>query len=807
MKKIDKFILKAFAGPFIAILLVVLFVLVMQFLWLYIDELVGKGLGMRIIMEFLGWGCATLLPLALPLATLLASMMTLGSLSENNELLAIKSAGVSLARIFLPLIVSSIVISIGAFFSANSLVPKAYYEIYGLRADILKTKEEIKIPPKTFYDGIEGFILRVEDQEETSGIMHDIMVYDHSSGKGNTTLALADSALIDISEDKSFLTFTMYNGVNYEETNTKKYRDTTLQIQKVRFTRQQMIIPLENYAFQKSEENVYGDQVKTKRLVELIDIRDSTVVLNGIVLEDHLSEMMRTMPLKYARQLDTSGAGGITSVIEHKDYLKWSRMEDEIQGCISSLTKSRDLVSQLSGFTRDNYEYVYRIRKSEEGIFSKFALALACFVFFFIGAPLGALIRKGGLGTPAIISVLFFVLYWVVDLIGKKLAMNGALPSAAGSFSSTIVLMPIGAYLTLTAIKDSSLNMDNVKTGFRKLWSQISGFFKKKRIVYMGTPEFAVEPLDRLIKTGHKIVGVVTVADKASGRGLKVNESAVKKYAVEHGIPVLQPVSLKDPEFIDAIKAWKPDLFVVVAFRMLPKVVWSIPKFGTFNLHAALLPQYRGAAPINWAIINGENMTGVTTFMIDDGIDTGQIMIREQCRIDEKDSAGTLHDKLMELGAETVVNTVDAIFQGNVDLRVQKTFIQGSEVLKPAPKLTKELCHVSWNATSRSVYNLIRGLSPYPGAFTMLEKDGNSQQFKIFATEIVPQDKLRTMLDAASVASPAPGTILSDGKTYLSITTSDGALNILDVQLQGKKRMDIRSFLVGFREPDSYNIG
>ncbi|MCM1176718.1 MAG: methionyl-tRNA formyltransferase [Bacteroides sp.] len=321
----------------------------------------------------------------------------------------------------------------------------------------------------------------------------------------------------------------------------------------------------------------------------------------------------------------------------------------------------------------------------------------------------------------------------------------------------------------------------------------------------MGTPEFAVAPLDALRKAGFNVVGIVTVADKASGRGLKVNQSAVKKYAVENNIPVLQPISLKDPEFLSALEAWKADIFVVVAFRMLPKVVWSMPKLGTFNLHAALLPQYRGAAPINWAVINGENMTGVTTFMIDEGIDTGHIMLRDQIKIEKTDTAGDVHDKLMEIGSRAVVQTVESIIDKNIELRLQKSFIQGSEVLKPAPKLTRELCHIDWNGRSNDIYNLIRGLSPYPAAFTELVKDGKEPvQMKIFFGEQVGTEELKAMLKEADRAMPAPGTILSDGKTYLAVTTSDGAISVTDLQLSGKKRMAVKDFLIGFREPESY---
>ncbi|MDD6252732.1 MAG: methionyl-tRNA formyltransferase [Bacteroidales bacterium] len=335
--------------------------------------------------------------------------------------------------------------------------------------------------------------------------------------------------------------------------------------------------------------------------------------------------------------------------------------------------------------------------------------------------------------------------------------------------------------------------------------------FRKTRIVYMGTPEFAVAPLKALIEAKYNIVGVVTVADKPSGRGLKVNESAVKKFAVEQGIPVLQPIKLKDPEFLKQLAALKADLFVVVAFRMLPEEVWTMPKLGTFNLHAALLPQYRGAAPINWAVINGENMSGVTTFMIDKDIDTGGIILRQECRIDRRDTAGDLHDKLMPIGADLVVQTVEGIIEKNVETRVQRSFIQGSEVLKPAPKLNRELCNIDWNDTTASIYNLIRGLSPYPAAFTMIQpKDGSSSplQLKVYFGEHVEGDEFKELLKKAGKTGSQevinPGEILTDGKSFFAIATSDGAISAIDVQLSGKKRMEIKAFLAGFRNPELF---
>ena len=805
MKRLDRFIVKSFVGPFFAILFVVVFILVMQFLWLYIDELVGKGLSMKVILEFLAWGSATMLPLSLPLATLLASMMTLGSLGENNELLAIKAAGISLQRVLIPLGICCAVISVGAFFVSNDLIPVAYNKIYTLRDDIGKTKDEIKIPTGTFYNGIEGYILRVNEHNDETGMMNGVMVYNHTKNKGNTSLTIADSAMMKMSKDKTYLTFILYNGTNYEETNNKKYRDTTLQLQKIDFHKQEMIIPLENYAFQKSDSSRFDDQVKSMNLKQLQHSQDSIGTLDSTEKEENLTNLRRSRTLRYNAQLDTATRNIPTTPFIQEDGGKWKSIKAEIEALEKAKKNAEEIQMSLESFARYRYHHNYTLRLIDIEILKKFALSIACLIFFFIGAPLGAIIRKGGLGVSAIISVLFFVAYWVIDISGTKLAKDGAVGPFAGVFFSSYVLLPTGLFLSWKAINDSAIfSTDTIKNAFKKLKAKIMGLFKKTRIVYMGTPEFAVAPLDELIKNGYNVVGVVTVADKASGRGLKINESAVKKYAVEHNIPVLQPVSLKDPEFLEALKAWKPDLFAVVAFRMLPKVVWEIPKLGTFNLHAALLPQYRGAAPINWAVINGEKTTGVTTFMIDEGMDTGGIMYRYDCRIEPEDTAGDVHDKLMEIGAKLVVNTVEAIIDRNVELRVQKSFIQGSEILHPAPKLTRELCHIDWDGKTKNIYNLIRGLSPYPAAFTELSKDDKALQLKIYKSVKVTGDEYQTMLEQNGLSSAAPGTVLSDGKSYLAFSTADGAISVTEIQLAGKKRMAVKDFLIGFREPQTY---
>ena len=797
MRKLDKFILKSFIGPFFAILGIVIFILALQFLWLYIDELVGKGLEFKVILKFLMWGSIQTLPLAIPLATLLSSMMTLGDMGEKFELTAIKASGISLTRVLIPMTVVSVFIAIGAFFIGDRLVPYSINQIYTMRDDIGRTKSEIKIPTGTFYDGIDGYILRVDQRNKETGMMYNIQVYDHTGARGNTRLTVADSGVLRMSKSKDYLTFQLYNGTNYQEENTRKYQDTTLAMRRIHFGKQELVIPLEHYAYQQSDSARYGEQVKSMGIKDLNAGRDSLTRLVEQDLDRRARQFIQTTGISYRMQLDTNWRKKEDKIMEHPKDFRWKTPLDKQHAYENAANTAEQFAQVARSQMMESYDHVHLVYRTNVAIWDKITKALACLLLFFIGAPIGAIIKKGGLGTPAIISILFFVLYWVVDITGERLANNGTTTAFIGKFASAAVLAPIGAILTYKAIQDSSiLHIDMLKTWWRRAKSKFFRMFRNTPIVYMGTPEFSVGPLDALIKGGYKVVGVVTVPDKPSGRGLKMNESAVKKYAVEHGIPVLQPEKLKDEQFLKDLAAWKADLFVVVGFRMLPEVVWRMPKRGTFNLHAALLPQYRGAAPINWAVINGENITGVTTFMIDSRIDTGGIILRSECRVEPDDTAGTLHDKLMELGSQLVVETVEGLVQNNVELRVQKSFIQGSELLKPAPKITRELQHIDWNDTTKHVYNLIRGLSPYPGAYTELCHSERSEEsplpLKVFFGE------MRQELHAA------PGTVLSDGKTYFAVATADGAIAITDLQLAGKKRMDVKSFLLGFRNPTDY---
>ena len=311
------------------------------------------------------------------------------------------------------------------------------------------------------------------------------------------------------------------------------------------------------------------------------------------------------------------------------------------------------------------------------------------------------------------------------------------------------------------------------------------------RIVYMGTPDFAVEPLRQLLDNNYNVVAVVTMPDKAIGRHHDTLQSSpVKKFALERGLPVLQPEKLKDEAFLEDLRSYKADLQIVVAFRMLPEVVWAMPPKGTFNLHTALLPQYRGAAPMNWAIINGDKETGVTTFFLDHDIDTGRIIMQSRTPIHDTDNVEDIHDRLMMMGSELVLKTVRAIQDGTAESVPQEQFLT-DEPLRHAPKIFKETCQINWNQSAEQVYNFVRGLSPYPAAWsTLVFPDGKRQDVKVFRTS--------RLVDASA---PQPGTVQADGKS-LRVAVADGYIVIDELQIAGKKRMPTVDFLRGARIPE-----
>lgn len=308
---------------------------------------------------------------------------------------------------------------------------------------------------------------------------------------------------------------------------------------------------------------------------------------------------------------------------------------------------------------------------------------------------------------------------------------------------------------------------------------------KDLRIVFMGTPEFAVASLAALVEEECTIVGVVTAPDKPAGRGLKLQESAVKKYAVEKDLPVLQPERLKNPSFLGELASLKADLQVVVAFRMLPELVWNMPPLGTINVHGSLLPQYRGAAPINWAVINGETETGVTTFRLQHEIDTGNILLQERIPIHENETAGELHDRMKEIGAALLVKTVKALAEKSLSEKPQQMLLDHSTgVIRHAPKLFTDTCRIHWEQPVAHLHNLIRGLSPFPGAFTQLQ----GKTLKIFRSE-----------KEQTIPRHGPGEVETDRKTVLKFAAADGYILVKELQLEGKKRMGVEEFLRGYR--------
>ena len=318
------------------------------------------------------------------------------------------------------------------------------------------------------------------------------------------------------------------------------------------------------------------------------------------------------------------------------------------------------------------------------------------------------------------------------------------------------------------------------------------------RIIFFGTPDFAVASLKKLVSGGFSVVAVVTAPDKPAGRGLKEKSSPVKEFALSAGIPVLQPLNMKDPQFPEQLRSFSPDLQIVIAFRMMPRIVWAIPPMGTFNLHASLLPQYRGAAPINWAIMGGEPETGVTTFFLNDQIDTGKILFSEKVEIGPDETAGELHDRLMISGADLVLKTVERIASGEISEIHQDSLITDPAGLRHAPKIFKEDCRIDWDQEVSVIHNFIRGLSPYPGAFTeILLPDGTKQSLKIL--HAVPQQ---------SVPPGSPGEFYTDGKTYLKAGAKNGFIQLEELQLAGRKVMNSGDFLRGFGRifPETHGI-
>jgi lipopolysaccharide export system permease protein len=493
---------------------IVLFVFELQFLWLYIDDLIGKGLSISVIAEFLFWSTASFIPFALPLSTLLASIMTMGNLGENNELLAMKATGISLQRIMRPIMVLAVSISIGAFFVANDLVPYTNLQIHTLLFDIKHKREEVKIPAGVFYNGIEDLSLYVDRQDEVSGLMYKIMLYDHRAKKGNTSVTLADSGYIRLTENKQHIIFSFYHGYAYEETDAaNEAKDTASPFQRRYFDRQEVLVPLEGYDFQRSDGSRFSDNAQMQNIKRLSFMEDS---LNGLLAAGH-GRFMQTFLTPgylphYNRQDSVLLAKQIYTAAFDSMYraLPVERKWDAAKQAYTMLDRN---ALYIANYAAEQEKDDYPRRSVAIEWHRKFTLSFACLIFFFIGAPLGAIIRKGGLGMPAVISVFLFLFYYSIDIFFVKLAKQSVLPVWMGMWLSSVVLFSLGMFFTYKAVNDSVMLNADAWTGFFKRLigrKEIRNYQRKEVIMYPPDYEKNLRAIENLTEccrdylTSHK---------------------------------------------------------------------------------------------------------------------------------------------------------------------------------------------------------------------------------------------------------------------------------------------------------------
>jgi lipopolysaccharide export system permease protein len=452
----------------------------LQFLWLYIDELVGKGLGLIVIAEFLFWGAMTCIPLALPLSTMLSSIMTMGNLGENNELLAMKAAGMSVQYIMRPLMGLVFIISISAFFVSNNLIPYAHLQISSLMYDIRQKRMEIKIPSGIFYNGIEDYSLRIEEQNERSQLLYDVIVYDHTARQGNNSVTRADSGYIKLTANKEYMIFKLFNGHTYEE-DKQNPGDTIYPFQKRYFAEQEVLIPLSGYDFKRSNDNErFKEQAQMKSLKELNTISDSLKIVRGTVSNTFAETFNYKSFLARPQEFDTIKRflDQYIYTIANDSLFNLLPTREKIRTIDRAINRARQASLQIEMLAANYEQADHTVRRMDIEWHRKFTLSIACLIFFFIGAPLGAIIRKGGLGMPVVVSIFFFVIYWVVDLSGKKLARDDVWDAPFGIWLSSFVLLPIGIFLTYKATTDSALfNTDK----YIQVFSNFLKFFKKKK--------------------------------------------------------------------------------------------------------------------------------------------------------------------------------------------------------------------------------------------------------------------------------------------------------------------------------------
>jgi len=484
MKKLHLFIVKSYLGPLAMTFFISLFILVMQFLWKYVDDMVGKGLDTLVLAELLFYATLQVVPMALPLAILLASLMTFGNLGENYELTAIKAAGVSLPRTMKPLIYITIGISIAAFWFSNNVMPYANLKLYSLLYDVKQAKPELEIKEQVFYDGFDNFRIKIDRKDNETNLLHDIMIYDHRDRfNKNSNITLADSGRLQVSQDKRNMVLTLFDGVRYDEKindNTKRLRDRDKQrFRRDIFKEQIALIELQGLNFDRTDENLFANYDRMKNLNQLTYDIDSFNIQRNTHVEKlaQTSENFYFQNARYAarrKKMDPN-----LSFMDSVNVMNPDSLYDKLSihqkkmAIESALRKARDNKNQMDDAKRHINAQDNKIRKHTIEVHRKFTLSFACFIFFFIGAPLGAIIRKGGLGMPVVISVLFFIIYYIIDTMGAKMAREGIWPVYQGMWLSSTVLLPLGIFLTYKSATDSTLlNADAYLIFFRKLFKR-----------------------------------------------------------------------------------------------------------------------------------------------------------------------------------------------------------------------------------------------------------------------------------------------------------------------------------------------
>ena len=486
MKKLHILVIKSFVGPLILTFFFVIFILLMQFLWKYIDDLIGKGLEFQIIAEFLLYTSTTLVPLAIPLAVLLASLMTFGNLAENLELLALKSSGISLLRIMNPVIILTALIAVGAFFFSNNVLPYSNLKMRSMLYDIQQQRPELTIKPGVFDNNLEGYSIRIGDRDSKSNLLKDILIFDHTDNQGNTSVTIADSGYMRMSADEKHLLLTLYNGKSYVELQKQKKESKHIKsypLRRDQFDQQEMVIEMTGFGLNRTDETLFRNSYSMMNLEQLNHFDDSLTIELNDILERFRSSMDKSLVGK-SKDIMIKTQGFIPDSLETDKKAGVLKIQpvcvDTLLACLNKLER-RKAITQAINFARSNKSIttsnvgttewkVERLRRYQNEIHRKYAYSILCLIFFFIGAPLGAIIRKGGLGMPVIVSVLLFLTYYVISMVGEKFSREGMVPPSIGMWISTFILAPVSIWLTQKAVKDSViLNIDTYFTWFKKL--------------------------------------------------------------------------------------------------------------------------------------------------------------------------------------------------------------------------------------------------------------------------------------------------------------------------------------------------